>query len=166
MDNIQLKGYVAGAIGRIAELHAVYYHRNWRFGLYFEAKVASELSAFLSRFEPARDGFWTVNVDERVEGGIAIDGIDAATRGAHLRWFIMSDKLRDKGIGNRLMQQAIEFCRACDYRGIYLWTFEGLQAARHLYEKFGFALVEENIGEQWGTRVNEQKFFCDLKRGS
>jgi hypothetical protein len=37
-------------------------------------------------------------------------------------------------------------------------TIEGLEAARHLYEKYGFHLVEERSGEQWGRRVLEQRF--------
>ena len=43
------EGYVPGSIGRISELHATYYNENWDFGLYFESKVAEELSAFLKR---------------------------------------------------------------------------------------------------------------------
>jgi GNAT superfamily N-acetyltransferase len=61
------------------------------------------------------------------------------------------------------MEKAICFCRKNQYQRIYLWTFEGLGAARHLYEKFGFRLVEEQIGEQWGAKVNEQKFVLNIK---
>jgi len=44
-----------------------------------------------------------------------------------------------------------------------LWTFEGLHAARHLYEKSGFQLVEQYRGTQWGTEVNEQQFLLQLQ---
>jgi hypothetical protein len=40
----------------------------------------------------------------------------------------------------------------------YLWTFEDLAAARHLYSKFGFRLVHEARGAQWGKEVNEQMY--------
>lgn len=162
MNDVQLAGYVPGAIGRISELHATYYHENWDFGLFFEAKVATELSQFLSRFDQERDGFWTVCFNNRVEGSIAIDGLKAESEGAHLRWFITSDKLRGQGFGNRLMENAVSFCQKKQYKNIYLWTFEGLDAARHLYEKFGFRLVQELEGSQWGTKVVEQKFLLDL----
>jgi GNAT superfamily N-acetyltransferase len=75
----------------------------------------------------------------------------------------MSDALRGKGIGKRLMNAAIEFCNHKGYERIYLWTFEGLDAAKHLYEKTGFKLVEQNRGIQWGTEVNEQRFELRLK---
>jgi GNAT superfamily N-acetyltransferase len=156
------KGYVPGSLGRVAELHGIYYHNHWGFGLFFEAKVATELSEFLKQYNENRDGFWTVFADGRVEGSLAIDGIHAESKGAHLRWFIMSDALRGKGMGNRLINIAIRFCGNRGYKKIYLWTFEGLNAARHLYEKNGFKLVEAHSGIQWGTEVNEQRFECCL----
>jgi GNAT superfamily N-acetyltransferase len=161
MDPV-IKGYLPGAIGRITQLHATYYSQNWGFGLFFEAKVAAELSAFLSRFETTRDGFWTLCDGNRIEGSLAIDGIHAHEQGAHLRWFILSEHLHGKGWGNRLMKAAMGFCHNRGYRRVYLWTFEGLFAARHLYEKFGFRLTEQHDGKQWGARVREQKFVRQL----
>jgi GNAT superfamily N-acetyltransferase len=155
-------GYVPGAIGKVAELHSIYYHDHWNFGLFFEAKVAVELSEFLKRYDENRDGFWTALVNGRVEGSIAIDGMNSQSEGAHLRWFIMSDTLRGKGAGNRLISTAISFCRCMGYGKIYLWTFEGLSAARHLYEKIGFKLVQARKGTQWGAMVNEQRFELNL----
>ena len=52
------KGYIPGAIGRIAELHGRYYHQHWEFDSYFEAKVATGLSEFINRYDETRDGFW------------------------------------------------------------------------------------------------------------
>lgn len=153
-----IKGYLPGSIGRIVELHGTYYHEAWGFGLFFEAKVARELSEFLTRLDELRDGFWTVYKNNRIEGSIAIDGIKANTNGAHLRWFIIAPELRGLGLGHRLLQEAISFCKGKGYSSIYLWTFEGLHPARHLYEKFGFKLVWQSEGTQWGTRVIEQRF--------
>jgi RimJ/RimL family protein N-acetyltransferase len=156
-------GYIPGAIGRVAELHGTYYHDHWGFGLFFEAKVATELSEFLSRYDEKCDGFWTASLDGRVEGAIAIDGINAEDHGAHLRWFIMSDALRGKGFGNRLINLAIKFCWSTGYKRVYLSTFEGLEASRHLYEKTGFTTVEQHKGTQWGTEVNEQRLELRLE---
>lgn len=153
-------GYLPGAIGRIAELHGSYYAEHWGFGLFFEAKVATELSMFLHAYDADRDGLWLATFDGRVEGGIVIDGAHAEDDGAHLRWFILSDALRGKGVGKKLIARAIDYCAAKGYRQIYLWTFEGLNAARHLYESFGFSLTRQQKGAQWGTEVNEQMFVC------
>ena len=152
-------GYYPGAIGAITQMHANYYHRYWKFGLFFEAKVATELTEFLSRFENERDGFWVILNNEKIEGGIAIDGVRAEEKeGAHLRWFIVSPQLQGRGWGKQLLSEAISFCDRKNYRRIYLWTFEGLVTARRLYEASAFKLVFQRTGEQWGTRVTEQCF--------
>jgi GNAT superfamily N-acetyltransferase len=159
---ITIDGYRPGSIGRVAEMHAAYYHSHWGFGLFFEAKVASELAEFLGRFDGERDGFWTLLDGDRVEGSIAIDGLKAETEGAHLRWFIIAPELQGSGWGCRLMQEAVAFCDRRAYSRIFLWTFAGLDAARHLYEAFGFHLVSQADGERWGARVVEQRFERDL----
>ena len=159
MDPITFStGYIPGLIGRVTELHSTYYHHHWGFGQFFEVKVATGLSAFLERYDPQRDGFWTVSVTDRVEGAIAIDSTDADGKGAYLRYFIVSDMLRGQGIGNQLITTAIDFCRTHHYQRVYLWTFDGLNPARHLYEKMGFVLVEQFQGNQWGKTVSEQRF--------
>jgi RimJ/RimL family protein N-acetyltransferase len=151
-------GYLPGAIGRIAALHARYYHEAAGFGVHFEAKVARELGEFCERYDSNRDGLWLAIVNDVIEGSIAIDGIHARHEGAHLRWFIVGDRLRGTGIGTSLLSSAMAFCQAKRYDRIYLWTFEGLTAARHLYEKSGFRLVHEQRGTQWGSEVREQRF--------
>jgi GNAT superfamily N-acetyltransferase len=151
-------GYIPGSIGRIAEFHGTYYHDHWGFGLYFEAKVATELSEFLQRYDKNSDGIWIATLNGRAEGSVVIDGIHAENEGAHLRWFIISDTLRGRGVGGQLIKRAIDFCKSKRYKTIYLWTFEGLDAARHLYEKAGFKLIKQQSGVQWGTEVTEQYF--------
>ena len=152
------KGYMPGSIGRVVELHGRYYHKNWGFGAYFETKVARELSEFMDRYDDRRDGFWIATLDGQTEGSITLDGLNADGRGVHMRWFIISDALRGQGVGNRLINAAVNFCKIKGYEQIYLWTFEGLHAARHLYEKAGFTLAEQRQGRQWGREVNEQRF--------
>jgi len=153
-----VRGYFPGAIGPVAELNGTYYHKHWGFGLIFEAMCATDLSEFLTRYDENRDGFWTAWLDGRIEGHLTIDGIHSENQGAHIRYFIVSDALHGKGIGNKLIKTATDFCRDKGHKRVYLWTFEGLWAARHLYEKTGFRLVEQRRGSQWGVEVNEQRF--------
>jgi GNAT superfamily N-acetyltransferase len=161
-DGDIVEGYVPGCIGRVVELHGTYYHEHWGFGVFFEARMATEIAALFGRYDSARDGFWTASLEGRVEASIAIDGLKAAEEGAHLRWFIVSDALRGRGVGNRLLDTAVSFCRERGYPSVDLWTFEGLDAARHLYEKAGFRLVGQQRGQQWGTPVTEQHFALKL----
>ena len=146
MDEVEITGYTPGAIGRITELHGAYYHTYWDLGLYFEAKVATELAAFLSRFNPAHDGAWFAHVNGEIVGGIFIDGSDAKGAGARLHWFIIDPAYQGHGLGNRLIAEAVAFCQLKDFKRVYLTTFAGLNSARHLYEKHGFTLCHEEDG--------------------
>ena len=155
---IRPSGYVPGAIGRITELHATYYKKHWDFDLFFEAKVATELSGFLGHFDPAHDGFWLAMMNDKIVGAVAIDGNEAKTSGARLRWFIVAPEYQGRGVGQRLLEEAVTFCRRANIRRLYLHSFAGLDVARHVYEKFGFVLREEKQDKTWGRTVTEQTF--------
>jgi GNAT superfamily N-acetyltransferase len=144
--------------GRIVKLHADYYAAASGFGAEFEAKVARELAAFLAAYRPDRDLLLLARADASIEGSIAIDGTRAGEEGAHLRWFIASDRIRGQGIGRQMLARALQFADDRGYPLTYLWTFAGLDAARRLYESFGFRLVREGPGVQWGREVREQRF--------
>ena len=159
MNNVRiLSGYIPGAIGKVVELHGTYYAQQWGFGLFFEAKVATGLASFLSRFDEKHDGFWVAVHDQRIVGSITIDGSEAAMKGGHLRWFILDPEYQGMGIGKQLIKEAMRFCEEKNFQRVYLSTFEGLDSARHLYEQWGFKLLEENEGNTSGVRVKEQVF--------
>jgi GNAT superfamily N-acetyltransferase len=159
MQEISLHaGYLPGAIGRITELHGTYYARHWDLGLFFEAKAASELAEFLARFDQRHDGLWLALQNNNIVGSIVIDGSKAETLGARLRWFILAPDIQGHGVGNKLMYAAMNFCEQAGFKRIYLTTFAGLNAARHLYEKWGFTLCEEGEDTHWGKAVLEQTF--------
>jgi len=163
MNGIQLlAGYIPGAIGRVAELHGTYYSRSWDFGLFFEAKVATELSEFLSRLDKTRDGFWVAEDNGKIAGSVSIDGIEGKTKGARLRWFIVDPSMHGRGTGRMLMREAVEFCKTANHSKIYLTTFAGLDSAKHLYESFGFILCEEWEDAHWGKPVTAQRFELNL----
>ncbi|ANN70683.1 bifunctional helix-turn-helix transcriptional regulator/GNAT family N-acetyltransferase [Bordetella bronchialis] len=151
------QGYVPGCIGDIAALHARYYARTVGFGVFFERKVATELGAYAETLPAPGKGMWLYTEGGRVLGSVVIDG-DMAAREAHLRWFIVDETLRGRGVGRALLGRAMDFADAW-YDRTCLWTFRGLDAARHLYESVGFGLAEEAAGSQWGEPVTEQRFI-------
>lgn len=168
LNQVKLTGYTAGAIGRITELHATYYSQYWQLGLAFEAEVATELSAFLLRFNPKRDGFWLAVVNQTIVGSIAIDACDNQSEdnsdiAVRLRWFIVAPNYQGLGIGQLLMRQAIDFCHQTAVSQVYLWTFAGLTAARQLYDRYGFVLETEHLDNDWGSPVLHQKFVLRLQ---
>lgn len=151
------EGYVPGCIGDVASLHARYYAQASGFGVYFERKVATELAAFAEGLPAEGKNIWLYIEGGKTLASIVIDG-DLAASQAHLRWFIVDDSLRGMGVGRALLDRALSFADT-HYRETYLWTFKGLDAARHLYEAAGFSLTKESEGRQWGNVVVEQRFL-------
>lgn len=166
MHDIEIRGYYPGVVGKITELHAVYYHEHWGFDVTFETQVGGELSEFVRHFDGNKDGLWVAVKNDGFAGAIAIDGANAFGEGARLRWFIVDPQYQDCGIGKNLIAQAIAFCKQKDFPKVYLWTFKGLEAARRLYETAGFKLCDESQIVQWGQTIKEQKYELQLPGSS
>ena len=152
------QGYSSCVIGSVVGLHASYYATNYGFGAIFERKVATELSEFMGRIENPMNTTFSAFLGETLLGSVSLDGEDLEDGASHLRWFIVSPESHGMGIGNLLLEKATSFVDAAGFERTRLWTFKGLDAARHLYEKHGFELVCEKCGKQWGTEVIEQEF--------
>lgn len=161
---VRYTGYYPGVIGRITEMHAVYYHEHWGFDVTFETQVGRELSRFMADFRKGRDYFQAALVQSDFAGSVAIDGSNSGEEGARLRWYIVDPRYHGMGIGGLLLEKAVAFCRYARHEKVFLWTFEGLHSARRQYERAGFRLVEEHHVEQWGNRIREQKFELNTRR--
>jgi len=158
-SEMQFEGYRPGSLAAVVRLHMDYYAPAWGFGLAFETKVAGEMAAFLARFDAARDLFLCArDAAGDIQGSVTIDAAEADSLGAHLRWYIVGAGGRGSGIGRQLLERAVAHCRARGYPSIYLTTFAGLDAARHLYESLGFRLIRELETDQWQGGVKEQHF--------
>jgi GNAT superfamily N-acetyltransferase len=155
---IEIGGYRPGALAAIVGLHAHYYARHWNFGLPFETKVGAELAEFLARHNPERDLFLAAYGENGAVASVVVDATAGGPRGAHLRWFIVSEEMQGKGLGADLLGRALSFCDERGYQRIWLTTFAGLDAARALYERHGFALAGEAEVDQWSGGVQEQVF--------
>ncbi|MBB5190124.1 DNA-binding MarR family transcriptional regulator/GNAT superfamily N-acetyltransferase [Silvimonas terrae] len=151
-------GYRPGLIGRIAQMHADFYSRQWHFGQFFESKVAAGVAEFTGRLDQPANQIWAAVQNGQIVGSIAIDGQGLGNSEAHLRWFILDNGCRGTGVGRELLTQAIAFCDDHGFGATQLWTFKGLDAARRLYESVGFELTWEEEGTQWGRLVTEQQF--------
>ena len=82
--------------------------------------------------------------------------------GARLRWFIVDPACQGRGVGWKLLCEAIDFSRQAGHEALYLWTVKGLDAAKSLYLKIGFSLDEEVQREQWGLTLTEQRYVMRL----
>jgi GNAT superfamily N-acetyltransferase len=158
-------GFTPGALGEVVSLHGRYYGQDWGLNDRFEAEIAKGMGdlaiLLLDPKNHAKNRQWIATKDGRVVGAIAIQQ-DSPENVARLRRFIVAEEVRGTGLGNRLMAEAMNFCREAGFDQVILWTYLGLDQARHLYEKNGFVLVEEKQKNDWGRPVTYVKFKCAL----
>ncbi len=148
-----------GDIGYLVYLHGVLYAREYGFDPTFEAYVAGPMARFALAASP-RERIWIAEDEREILGCVAI--VSAGADVAQLRWFLVHPDARGAGLGRRLLNEALGFCRASGYRSVMLWTVSALEAAAHLYGVSGFRKVEERPGRPWGVPVVEEKYHLEL----
>jgi GNAT superfamily N-acetyltransferase len=149
-----------GDAGRLTELHGLLYSQEYGFDHTFEAYVAEPLAEFMLSQTP-RERIWLVDSDGVLMGSVAI--VKHSETEAQLRWFLLHPALRGRGLGNRLVEEAVAFCRECGYERVFLWTVSSLLAAAKVYHNADFRLTEEHTHEIWGCTLTEQRYDLVLK---
>lgn len=146
-----------GDLGRIVALHGEIYSREAEgFGLRFEAFVARTIAEFVLDNE-ARGRVWQAEAGDRLLACCAIAHRDEDL--AQLRWVLARPEVRGRGLGRRLVEDAIAYCRFRGFRAVFLETTAGLVASRRLYESLGFretSRTQENLWHGEGTLVRMQ----------
>jgi GNAT superfamily N-acetyltransferase len=149
-------GLKPGDVGQITYLHGVVYDEEYGLDTTFEAYVAKPLAEFaLSQGNP-RQRIWVVERDRDVCGSAAV--VEHSQEEAQFRWLLLSKEARGVGLGRRLVEWALGFCREEGYGSVFLWTFSELEAAAHLYRSHGFKLTEEKTHTIWGRELTEQRY--------
>ncbi len=83
-------------------------------------------------------------------------------RQARLRLLLIEPKARGQGLGSRLVRECERFARRAGYRKIRLWTNDVLVAARHIYRKVGYRLVETETHHSFGRDLIGEIWELDL----
>ena len=153
-------GLKPGDLGYITYLHGWIYHGEYGFDTTFEPYVARPMSDFSLADDKSRQRIWIVELGDKIVGCVAI--VDAGGNEAQLRWLLLTKETRGKGLGKRLMKEAVDFCREKRYDYVFLWTIDALHVAGSLYLKNGFKVTEEKRHAMWGIEVNEQRYELRL----
>ena len=145
-----------GDIGQIVFLHGVLYAREYELDHTFEGYVASGIGDFARSFDELKDCLWIAEDGPQIVGSIAIAGQKDLS--AQLRWFLVDPKARGFGLGSRLLQEALIFCRTRGFNSVFLWTISDLKAAARLYQQAGFRRTEQKTHEIWGAVRSEERY--------
>jgi len=150
-----------GDLGYLTHLHGITYAKEYGYDQTFEAYVADGLAKFVRSFSPDRDRIWLAETNDRIIGSIAIVGQSKLE--AQLRWFFVHPKYRGIGMGRKLLNEALRFCKERKYRTVFLWTTSELATAQHLYTRAGFQRTRKKSHEIWGRTITEERYDLDLR---
>jgi GNAT superfamily N-acetyltransferase len=147
-----------GDLGMIVHLHGVLYAREYGLDTTFEPYVAKPLADFVLA---GTGRLWVAEQADRVVGSIAV--VDAEDRQGQLRWFLLAPEARGTGLGRRLLETALGYCRERGMAGVFLWSFSELDAALRLYERAGFEITQTSATHLWGAERTEVRMDLKLK---
>jgi len=121
------------------------------------ARIAAE---YAEGHDPRREAAWIAEVDGEPAGCVlCVRGDDDV---AQLRLLLVDPRARGRGIGARLIDECLRFARRTGYEQIVLWTNDVLHAARRLYERAGFELVDSGEHHAFGHDLVEQTWSRGL----
>lgn len=136
-----LRPHQSGDMGWIVHRQGVLYAQEYGYNEHFEALVAEIVAKFIQHFDPKRERSWIAERDNEIVGSVFL--VAQSKTVAKLRLLYVEPAARGLGIGSRLVRECVRFARQAGYKKMVLWTQSDLDAARHIYKKAGFGVIEK-----------------------
>ena len=156
-----LRDLQPGDLGLVTARQAILYAREYGWNADYEALVARILADFQASFDPAREAAWIADLDGRMAGSIFLVRGDDPDAGK-LRLLYVEPEARGTGVGTMLVAACVERARQVGYKRLDLWTNSVLTAARRIYERAGFRLVDEAPHHSFGHDLIGQTWSLAL----
>lgn len=118
---------VVGLIGRVFQEY------GW---IWDPPREVPDLLAFEAHYVEPRGGFWVVVDRGRVVGSAGVERLEAGV--AELHRLYLAPERRGQGLGEALIDQVVDWCRARSIGRLVLWSDTRFEHAHRLYLRLGF----------------------------
>jgi DNA-binding MarR family transcriptional regulator/GNAT superfamily N-acetyltransferase len=136
-----------GDLGWVVQRNAALYAQEYGWDSSYERLVARIVADFAER-DDRREAAWIAELDGAPAGCVfCMRESDSVAR---LRLLLVEPQARGLGLGERLVAECLAFARRTGYTEIVLWTNDVLAAARRIYQRAGFELVESGRHHSFG----------------
>jgi DNA-binding MarR family transcriptional regulator/N-acetylglutamate synthase-like GNAT family acetyltransferase len=157
---VTLRPLRIGDLGWVIGRHGAVYAAEFGWDESFEALVARIVADYAQQHDPQRENAWIAEIDGEPVGCVFCVRKDDET--AQLRILLVEPSARGFGVGTALVAACIEFARQAGYRTVVLWTNSVLEAARRIYERAGFKLLDEQPHHSYGHDLVSQWWVLAL----
>ncbi|KAA6458615.1 GNAT family N-acetyltransferase [Acidobacteria bacterium AB60] len=159
---VALRTHRPGDMGAIVQMEGAGYVEQFGWNGDFEGLVARITADFLDRYDPSCERCWIAERDGVHLGHIFLVKHPDQPGVAKLRLLYVDPVARGLGIGQKLVNECVQFARSCGYKKITLWTQSILSSAHRLYQAAGFRLVKEEPHHSFGNDLTGQTWELEL----
>ena len=158
-----LRPHRVGEIGWLIHRQGLLYHLEQGWNGEFETLITTIYAEYEAAPAKPPKALWIAEQDGEVAGSVFIIPAAGEPEGtAQLRMLYTEPAFRGRGIGKRLVEEAVRFSRASGYKRTILWTQDILVSARRIYQAAGFELVREERHHSFGADLNGQYWALEL----
>ena len=150
-----------GDMGWIVSRHGSLYGEDYGWDERLEALTAEIVAAFVRNHDRKRERCWIAEREGENVGSVLL--MRDTEEVARLRLLLVEPKARGLGIGVRLVEESLRFAHEARYRKVTLWTHSVLTAARRIYERAGFKLVDQQTHDNFGKELTGETWELELR---
>ncbi|MBF6299870.1 MarR family transcriptional regulator [Nocardia amamiensis] len=151
----------SGEYGWVIQRHAELYANEYGWDGTYEELIVRIVADYLGSHDEHSERAWIAESAGRAVGSVFCVREDETT--ARLRLLLVEPTARGLGVGSALVGECLRFAAAAGYREIVLWTNDVLTAARRVYQRAGFELVEQHPHHSWGHDLVGQTWRRSLE---
>lgn len=160
INPITIRNFVADDIEYVISRHRVLYEEEYGLSPVFGDYVEKGVHHFAQQHDNEKEFMLIPEMNGQPVGSIVIAKADDKT--AQLRYFLLEPETRGRGLGHKLVDMALDFCKEKGYSHVFLETISSLKTARHIYASKGFRITQSHENPTWGKDVLEERWDLDL----